>query len=145
MVKEDDRGALKVGKDGEIFSIVDEKESGKLEKVRFKRRKYSRRFERAALDGPKTSRYTIKLYDSEYEVLKIQCHQLNITIQLLIDFLLLDGFIKRDARVIDFLNEKIQNEVVDEDRKFNKIEQFSNLEIHELISKIENVEESSGK
>ncbi len=138
MVEEGDQNKVEVT--GSIFSILDEVRSGELSKLKFKKRRYSTRFKRAAIDGPKTTKYTIKLFDSEYEVLKTQVHQLNITIQYLIDLLLLDGFVKRDRRIIDFLNEKIKEELLSDKYKFNKIDQFSTLEIDELVANIESEE-----
>jgi phage antirepressor YoqD-like protein len=120
----------------EIFDIVGVKETGVI-KIKSQRKKYSQR----RIDHQKATKYTIRLYNDEYDIIRDQAKQLNITIQLLIDFLLVDGFIKKDKRIIDFINECIELQLNGINRKNNEINKFSNLDILSLINRIENKEE----
>lgn len=141
MVREDNESEVKIdSSSSDIFSVLGEKEHGNISKERsLNRKKYSKRFKRAPVKGRKTTKYTLKLYDHEYEILKNQAKQLNITIQFLFDIIVLDGFIKRDKRVVDFVNERVKEELLGVEHRFNKIEQFSNLEMDEIVQKIESV------
>ncbi len=121
--------------DKEIFdeTELDKARVSKARTLRSKRRLYSSKRD----SKRKTCKYTIKLYDCEYELLKDQAKQFNITLQRLLDFFLLDGFLKKDPRIIDFLDDciKIQDQNFDKTRA--EIDRFSVLDLQTLIEKIE--------
>jgi hypothetical protein len=120
--------------------IFDEKEldtirvsNTKFARLRRKSRLYSSRRDTKR----KSCKYTIKLYDAEYELIKDQVKQLNMSLQRLLDFLLLDGFLKKDPRVIEFINDCIRVQSEKFDRTKAEIDRFSILDMQTLIEKIE--------
>lgn len=121
--------------DEKIFSDEEiEKIKEKKKKIlRSDRRLYSQRRERQA----KTCKYTLKFYDNEYELIRDQAKQLNITLQKLFDFLIIDGFLNKDPRIIEFINDCIKIGLEKFDRKQSEIDRFSILDLNTIIKKIE--------
>ena len=122
----------------DIFKIVEVKKSTIVDSHRNKRKILSRR---KIFNSAKQTNYTVKFYSSEYEVIKNQAHQLNISIQKLFDILLVDGFVKKDPRIIEFINERVKDEIEGNENAYNDIKNFTNLEISDIVDKIQRTKE----
>jgi hypothetical protein len=124
-----------IGDEEEIF---DEKELDKIRVSKARTLRSKRKLYSSKRDSQrKTCKYTIKMYDCEYELLKDQAKQFNISLQRLLDFFLLDGFLKKDPRIIDFLDDCIKIQSQNFDKARGEIDRFSVLDLQTLIEKIE--------
>jgi len=122
--------------DEEIYELTEVPKRGVLTRRVYSKRRYDKFTHKA-------KKYVIRVYEHEHEIIKNQAKDLNITIQKLIDFLLIDGFIKRDKRIIDFINEQIENDMKVQERGTASSENFTNLEINDIIDKIERNEKNN--
>lgn len=88
---------------------------------------------------PKNGKFVFRLYDSEYELFKRKCKKNNVSMQKLLDYLVVYGFLKDEPRIIEFINECIKDE-----NKFNTVQRkwFSQEQIMDLLATMDREEQN---